>query len=80
MIGHKRSGDNELVEMQAAEHYAVPVSRSRVGSLKSRVAAITGGELGAQRRRQHVAVAITIVPWQARRAATPSRARLRQQT
>ena len=55
VIGYKRSGDNELVEMQATEHYAVPVSRSRVGSLKSRVAAITGGELGVQRRRQHVA-------------------------
>ena len=54
VIGYKRSGDNELVEMQAAEHYAVPVSRSRVGSLKSRVAAITGAELG-QRRRQHAA-------------------------
>ena len=55
VIGYKRSGDNELVEMQAAEHYAVPVSRSRVGSLKSRVAAITGAELGIQRRRQHAA-------------------------
>ena len=54
VIGYKRSGDNELVEMQAAEHYAVPVSRNRVGSLKSRVAAITGAELG-QRRRQHAA-------------------------
>lgn len=52
VIGYKRSGDNELVEMQAAEHYAVPVSRSRLGSLKSRVAAITGAELGIQRRRQ----------------------------
>ena len=54
VIGYKRSGDNELVEMQAAEHYAVPVSRSRVGSLKSRVAAITGAEPGV-RRRQHFA-------------------------
>jgi len=52
VIGYKRSGDNELVEMQAAEHYAVPVSRSRVGSLKSRVAAITGAELGQRRRQQ----------------------------
>ena len=53
VIGYKRSGDNELVEMQAAEHYAVPVSRSRVGSLKSRVAAATGAEPNGQRRRQH---------------------------
>src|ERR1044072_6223677 len=55
VIGYKRSGDNELVEMQATEHYAVPVSRSRVGSLKSRVAAITGAAIGVQRRRQHAA-------------------------
>jgi NO-binding membrane sensor protein with MHYT domain len=55
VIGYKRSGDNELVEMQAAEHYAVPVSRSRLGSLKSRVAAVTGAELSIQRRRQHAA-------------------------
>jgi len=55
VIGYKRSGDNELVEMQAAEHYAVPVSRSRIGSLRSRVAAVTGAELSIQRRRQHAA-------------------------
>ena len=55
VIGYKRSGDNELVEMQAAEHYAVPVSRSRIGSLRSRVAAVTGTELSMQRRRQHAA-------------------------
>jgi NO-binding membrane sensor protein with MHYT domain len=54
VVGHKRSGDNELVELAAAEHYAVPVSRSRVGWLKSRVAAMTGeaqagrGPLAAQ--------------------------------
>jgi diguanylate cyclase len=37
VIGHKRSGDSELLEMQAAQHYAVPVSRSRVVELKSRI-------------------------------------------
>jgi diguanylate cyclase len=37
VIGHKRSGDSELLEMQAAERYAVPVSRSRVVELKSRI-------------------------------------------
>jgi NO-binding membrane sensor protein with MHYT domain len=51
--GHRRSGDNELVELDAAEHYAVPVSRSRVGWLKSRVAAMAASE--ANRRRQHLA-------------------------
>jgi diguanylate cyclase len=37
VIGHKRSGDSELLEMQAVRHYAVPVSRSRVVELKSRI-------------------------------------------
>ena len=54
VIGHRRSGDNELVELAAAEHYAVPVSRSRIGSLKSRVAALTGAEI-VTRRRHHLA-------------------------
>jgi diguanylate cyclase len=53
VVGHKRSGDNELVELEAAEHYAVPVSRSRVGWLKSRVAAVAASE--ANRRGQHLA-------------------------
>ena len=51
VVGHKRSGDNELVEMDAPQHYAVPVSRSRAGWLKSRVAAITGAEQVNLRRR-----------------------------
>jgi diguanylate cyclase len=56
VIGYKRSGDNEMVEMDAAHDYAVPVSRSRIGWLKSRVAALTGGELDpGQRRRHHLA-------------------------
>jgi NO-binding membrane sensor protein with MHYT domain len=37
VIGHKRSGDSEVLEMQAAERYAVPVSRSRVVELKSKI-------------------------------------------
>ena len=37
VIGYKRSGDSEMVEMVATEHYAVPISRSRVGWLKSRI-------------------------------------------
>ncbi len=43
VVGYKRSGDNELVEMAAAHHYLVPVSRSRIGTLKSRVASLNGG-------------------------------------
>jgi NO-binding membrane sensor protein with MHYT domain len=42
VIGYRRSGDSEMVELVAAEHYAVPVSRSRVSWLKSRIAAKTG--------------------------------------
>ena len=33
----KRAGDNGMVELDAADPYAVPVSRSRVGWLKSRI-------------------------------------------
>lgn len=42
VIGYRRSGDSEMVELAAAEHYAVPVSRSRVGWLKSRIAEKAG--------------------------------------
>ena len=37
VIGCKRSGDSEMVELDSAQHYAVPVSRSRVSRLKSRI-------------------------------------------
>lgn len=37
VIGSRRSGDSELVELAAADRYTVPVSRSRVGWLKSRI-------------------------------------------
>jgi DNA-binding LytR/AlgR family response regulator len=37
VIGCKRSGDGDIVELDAAEHYVVPVSRSRVGRVKSRI-------------------------------------------
>jgi NO-binding membrane sensor protein with MHYT domain len=52
VIGYKRSGDNECVELAAAEHYTVPVSRSRIGWLKSRVQSLTGGDVAPQ---QHLA-------------------------
>jgi len=56
VVGYKRSGDNEMVEMAAGHDYTVPVSRSRVGWLKSRVAALTGAEPGtALHRRHHLA-------------------------
>src|SRR5712692_5972954 len=42
VVGLKRAGDSGLVELAAAERYAVPVSRSRVGSLKSRIGARAG--------------------------------------
>jgi NO-binding membrane sensor protein with MHYT domain len=53
VIGYKRSGDNDLVEMAGVGHYAVPVSRSRIGSLKSRVAALTGVDPALALRRRH---------------------------
>src|SRR6267154_1341592 len=51
VVGYKRSGDNEMVEMHGGP--PVPVSRSRVGLLKSRVAAITGTVFGDGLRRRH---------------------------
>jgi hypothetical protein len=53
VVGYKRSGDNEMVEMDAGQDYVVPVSRSRIGWLKSRVAALTGDEPDAGLRRRH---------------------------
>ena len=53
IVGYKRSGDSEMVELDAVTHYAVPVSRSRVGKLKSQVAAVTGSDLGNGTRRRH---------------------------
>jgi hypothetical protein len=42
-----------LVEMAASHHYVVPVSRSRIVSLKSRVAALTGIDPAVTLRRRH---------------------------
>src|SRR6202161_1053224 len=53
VVGYKRSGDNELVEMDAQHDYVVPVSRSRIGWLKSRVAALTGDDPAVALRRRH---------------------------
>src|SRR5580704_16141854 len=53
VVGYKRSGDNEMVEMAGVNHYLVPVSRSRLASLKSRVAALTGIDPAVTLRRRH---------------------------
>jgi diguanylate cyclase len=37
VIGLKRAGDSGLVELAAADRYSVPIARSRVGWLKSRI-------------------------------------------
>jgi NO-binding membrane sensor protein with MHYT domain len=37
VVGYKKSGDTEIVELAADSPYAVPVSRSRAGWLKSRI-------------------------------------------
>ncbi len=42
VIGTRRSGDSELVELAASEQYSVPVSRSRVSWLKSKIEAKVG--------------------------------------
>jgi len=53
VVGYKRSGDNELVEMAGVDHYLVPVSRSRIGRLKSRVATLNGADPEFALRRRH---------------------------
>ena len=56
VVGYRRSGDNELVEMAGATPSLVPVSRSRIGSLKSRVASLNGHDPPFVRKRQRFAV------------------------
>lgn len=55
VVGYKRSGDTELVEMDAPHDYTVPVSRSRIGWVKSRISAISGDAGAPGRRRHHFA-------------------------
>lgn len=45
VAGLKRAGDNGLVELAGADHYTVPVSRSRFGLLKSRLGLKVGEAL-----------------------------------
>jgi diguanylate cyclase len=56
VVGYRRSGDNELVEMTGGTRCLVPVSRSRIGSLKSRVASLNGRDPALVRKRQRFAV------------------------
>jgi diguanylate cyclase len=45
VIRLKRAGDSGLVELDAPDTYAVPVSRSRVGWLKSRIGSKVDAEI-----------------------------------
>jgi diguanylate cyclase len=56
VAGYRRSGDNELVEMTGSTRCLVPVSRSRIVSLKSRVASRNGHDPALVRKRQRFAV------------------------
>jgi diguanylate cyclase len=42
VVGYRRSGDNDFVELSAADSYGVPVSRSRIRVLKSRLESRVG--------------------------------------
>jgi diguanylate cyclase len=52
IVGYRRSGDSEMVEMDATDRYAVPVARSRIGWVKSRMAELSGAT-GSELTRQH---------------------------
>ena len=51
----KRAGDSGVVELDVADRYPVPVSRSRVGRLKSR---IDSGSANRHRKRVSIADAV----------------------
>jgi diguanylate cyclase len=53
VVGYRRFGDNEMVEMAGVGNYLVPVSRSRIGSLKTRVASLNGIDPDFLARRRH---------------------------
>jgi diguanylate cyclase len=53
VVGYRRFGDNEMVEMAGLGDYLVPVSRSRIGSLKTRVANLNGIDPDVVPRRRH---------------------------
>jgi diguanylate cyclase len=53
VVGYRRFGDNEMVEMAGIGDYLVPVSRSRIGPLKTRVANLNGIDPDVVPRRRH---------------------------
>jgi diguanylate cyclase len=53
VVGYRRSGDNDLVQMAGMQRYVVPVSRSRIGVLKSRVASSKEVDPDLGLRRSH---------------------------
>ena len=55
IVGYRRSGDSEVVEMDAADRYAVPVARSRIGWVKSRMAELSGAPASGLNRQHHFA-------------------------
>src|SRR5215471_18324507 len=56
VVGYRRSGDNEMVEMAGATRSLVPVSRNRIGSLKTRVAKLNGHDPTPVRKRPRLAM------------------------
>ena len=56
VVGYRRSGDNEMVEMAGATRSLVPVSRSRIGSLKTRIANLNGHDPAVIRKRPRLAM------------------------
>src|SRR5262249_5747998 len=56
VVGYRRSGDNELVEMAGETRSLVPVSRSRIGSLKTRIANLNGRDPAVVRKRPRLAM------------------------
>jgi NO-binding membrane sensor protein with MHYT domain len=57
VIGTRRTGDSELVELDVTGHYSVPVSRSRIGWLKARIGEKNGASAGDEAHHPRVRAA-----------------------
>lgn len=57
VIGTRRTGDSELVELDVTGHYSVPVSRSRIGWLKARIGEKNGAPSGDEAHHPRVRTA-----------------------
>jgi NO-binding membrane sensor protein with MHYT domain len=57
VIGTRRVGDSELVELDVTGHYTVPVSRSRIGWLKARIGEKNGASAGDAPHHPHIRTA-----------------------